>query len=59
MAEQWLGMHNIHIYHIVFELCMSEEKKRKKLNKTEIFIFLVFSILRKVSRNHKVDLVIE
>ena len=51
VAEQWFGMYNIRIHHIVFELCLSEKKRKKERNNTNKLKFscLVFSTLRNVS----------
>ena len=51
------GMYNIRIHHIVFELWVTEEE-RKKMNKID-FLRLVFSALLKVSETYRVDLAIE
>ena len=45
MVEQLFSMYSIHIYPIVFELCMRKPKER--MNKMDIFMD-DFSTLRKV-----------
>ena len=31
IAEQSFGMYNVHIHHIVFELCLVEKERKKML----------------------------
>ena len=56
-------MFSIFTNRIGFELCLTEKKKkeeeRKKINKSEIFMFGFLSSLLKVSEVFRVDLAIE
>ena len=59
IAEQSLGIYNIRIRCLVFELCIMtrkgmKKKERKKLSKIEVFM-LVFQTLRKVGRTFRID----
>ena len=48
VVEQLFDVYNIHVQHniIIFELCMSEKKKGRRLTKLE-FLHLVFSHFEK------------